>query len=104
MFFEGRCQACDAIVEYESSRKDKDDTRVHADVDSASGCSGELKRIPYPRQFAVKWKYGPNDKEGCFMGPTNNRYRTDTTLKRDIAKTRTVTGPHYTGAAFKEKK
>jgi hypothetical protein len=103
MFFEGICQKCEAIVEYMSSSSKRDETRIHKDFEDGSACDGELVRVPFPRSFSVKWHYGKHDKKGCFMGPSKNVYKTDTTRKRDIAKTRTVSGPHYKGKKSKER-
>jgi len=103
MFFEGTCQKCSAVVEFMCERSEKDDPRTHSGEDNTSQCDGVLKRVPYPRRFAVKWCYGPNDKKGCFMGPTNHKYKTDTTIKRDVRNTRTVAGGAYRGKTTKER-
>ena len=102
MFWEGRCEECDTIVEFMSSRTDRDKKRTHKECEEGSQCQGKLKRVPYPRRFAVKWHYGPNDKKGCFMGPSNNVYKTDTTERSRRAKTKSVTGPAYKGSVHKE--
>jgi len=102
MFWEGNCQLCGATVEFQSEREDKDNERTHAECEENSQCPGKLKRVPFPRRFAVKWHYGKNDKKGCFMGPSQNVYKTDTTEKARRAKTATVTGPAYKGKSHKE--
>lgn len=104
MLWEGKCDTCgEENVEFFSSQEGRDAERKHCDVDSSSTCAGLIKRYPYPGGFAVKWKYGKHDKTGCFMGPSNNTYKTDTTEASRIAKTRTVTGPAYSGPQQKPK-
>ena len=103
MMWEGRCDGCEEIVEYMSNRADRDLPRTHAGEDQNVQCPGQLVRVPYPRRFAVKWHYGKGDKKGCFMGPSNNIYKTDAIIKRDAAKTRTVHGPSYSGDHHKDK-
>jgi hypothetical protein len=103
MLWEGACQECGAEgVEFFSSKDARDEPRKHCEVDSSTDCEGTVKRYPYPGGFAVKWKYGKNDKVGTFMGPSDNVYRTDTTERARIAKTRTVHGPAYRGAKTKD--
>lgn len=101
MFFEGKCHRCGEVVEFQCAREDKDLPRTHGSEDPSSECDGELKRVPYPRRFAVNWK--SKSGKSCFMGPTDTVYKTDTTIKRDVRKTRTVTGPAYRGPASKDR-
>lgn len=103
MFWEGVCEECGDVVEFQSSREEKDKERTHAECEAGSQCQGILKRVPFPRSFAVKWHYGKYDKKGCFMGPSKNIYKTDTTEKVRRSKTATVTGPSYKGAVHKER-
>lgn len=103
MIWEGVCQKCSGIVEFFSSKADRDAARTHADTDSDSACDGQVLRRPYATGLAVRWKYGKNDKKGCFMGPSNNIYKTDTTEKSRRAKTKIVSGPAYSGACNKDK-
>lgn len=102
--YEGKCQECGEEVEFISKMVDKDNKRLHSEVESV-GCDGLIERHPITGGFpAVKWFYGKNDKKGCFMGPTNNIYKTDTTMRAKTAETRTVTGPSYKGPVHKERK
>ena len=102
MIWEGVCQECgERNVEFFSNKADRDNPRRHCDVDPESSCEGLIERNCFPSSFAVKWKYGKHDKEGCFMGPSKNVYKTDTTEKSRISKTRTVSGPGYSGPSLK---
>ena len=103
MFWEGVCEVCKAIVEFQSSKDARNDPRTHTDCDTESTCPGQLKRVPYPRRFAVKWHYGKADKKGCFLGPSKNVYKTDTTEKVRRSKHTTVNGPSFKGPVHKER-
>ena len=104
MIWEGSCEECGAQnIEFFASRAERDAPRKHCEADPESDCQGSIRRYPYASGLAVKWKYGKNDKKGCFMGPSNNIYKTDTTEKSRIAKTRTVVGPSYKGSVQKDR-
>ena len=103
MIWEGICQTCKEVVEFISNKADRDNDRTHIGEDKDSQCPGQLKRVPFPRDFAVKWKYGKHDKKGTFMGPSKHIYKTDTTMKRDAKKTRTVHGGAYRGKVHKDR-
>jgi hypothetical protein len=104
MFFEGTCGKCDEVVEYMCSKSNRDDERKHnsPDADPKSECDGKLTRVPFPRRFATKWCYTRGRKKSTFLGPSQNVYKTDATLARDRAETRTVSGPAYRGKKSKE--
>jgi len=103
MIWEGVCQQCTEVVEFMSSSAARDNDRTHTEVEPGSQCQGVVTRVPFPRDFAVKWKYGKHDKKGTFMGPSKSVYKTDTTMKRDAKKTRTVHGGAYRGSVHKDR-
>lgn len=104
MIYEGRCDKCDSVVAYMSSSSSRDDSRKHnsPEAEPDSACDGNLERIPFPRAFATKWCYTRGRKKSTFLGPSNNVYKTNATMARDRAETRTIHGPAYRGKANKE--